>query len=175
MLEALRRVPSPSVGEILRVFYRLYARCFDKPRWGDKTPVYVLQIEALKAALPEARFVHIIRDCRAVVASIRQLWFSLSDDPSVIAARWVHYVQEGRRQGAKIPHYRELRFEELVRRPEEVLRALCPFLDLQFEPGMLAYQRRAARRLESLQSVVHPSGRIVATASERQAALRRVG
>ncbi|HSJ17650.1 MAG TPA: sulfotransferase, partial [Solirubrobacterales bacterium] len=37
--------------------------------------------------------------------------------------------------------YLELRYEDLVARPEPMLRAVCGFLDLEFDPGMLGYHR----------------------------------
>src|ERR1700690_3434691 len=38
--EELRRIEPFDVGEGLRAFYRLYARNQNKPRYGDKTPLY---------------------------------------------------------------------------------------------------------------------------------------
>ena len=65
-----------SVAEGYRAFYRLYAARFNKRRWGDKTPVYSLHLNAIEAVLPEAHFVHLIRDGRDVALSWRQTWFS---------------------------------------------------------------------------------------------------
>src|SRR5215212_10239302 len=48
------------------VFYSEYARRFDKPRWGDKTPPYLDRIAEVGRAYPAAHFIHIIRDGRDV-------------------------------------------------------------------------------------------------------------
>ncbi|HKO60953.1 MAG TPA: sulfotransferase, partial [Pyrinomonadaceae bacterium] len=54
------------VSEAIRTFYRTYARRFGKSRWGDKTPAYCLHMRDIERILPEARFIHIIRDGRDV-------------------------------------------------------------------------------------------------------------
>ena len=58
-----------TVSEGYRTFYRLYASRFTKRRWGDKTPVYCHHLETIAAVLPEAHFIHIIRDGRDVSIS----------------------------------------------------------------------------------------------------------
>jgi len=45
-------------------FYQLYASRFAKPRWGDKTPSYCHHMQNIEEVLPEAHFIHIIRDGR---------------------------------------------------------------------------------------------------------------
>src|SRR5436190_6019686 len=75
------------VSEGVRAFYRLYAERFGKARWGDKTPYYNGHIDKVEALLPEARFIHMIRDGRDVALSIRGLWFAPGDDMASIARR----------------------------------------------------------------------------------------
>jgi hypothetical protein len=64
------------IPEGYRVFYRLYAERFGKFRWGDKTPLYCLELNTIRNILPEARFIHIIRDGRDAALSLRRMWFS---------------------------------------------------------------------------------------------------
>src|SRR5690606_22924870 len=56
----------------IRALYGLYAERHGKPRWGDKTPAYVRRMRLIAAALPEARFVHLVRDGRDVLLSRRR-------------------------------------------------------------------------------------------------------
>lgn len=65
---ALFEHPCDCADAIRRVF-ALYAYRQGKPRYGDKTAVYVLSIAVLAHVFPEARFVHIIRDGRDVALS----------------------------------------------------------------------------------------------------------
>jgi hypothetical protein len=172
LLQALGQGHPLSAGEAIRIFHRLYGARFGKTRWGDKTPFYVTRIDALAAALPEAVFLHVIRDCRAVVASLRDLWFAPSRDPAEIAGAWVQTIGEGRRLGSRVQRYHEVSYETLVRHPEAELRRICRLLELPFEPAMLAYHRRAAARLAEAQTVTRASGEIVATGDQRRACQR---
>ena len=67
---AARRCPKLEPGPAVRAFYEAYAARAGKPRWGEKTPRYVLKMPLIQAALPEARFVHVIRDGRDVALSV---------------------------------------------------------------------------------------------------------
>lgn len=131
----------------LRTFYGLYAERHGKPRWGDKTPIYVEHMPAIAAALPEARFVHVIRDGRDVALSrIRR---ALDEPPAVdrIAKNWRRRIRDARKQARKLDHYLEVRYEDLVTATEPTLRRVCELIELPYEPAMLDYHRHAAERL----------------------------
>jgi len=137
-----------SVADGYRAFYRTYAARFGKGRWGDKTPMYCLHVSSIEAVLPEARFVHIIRDGRDVALSLREMWFSPGHSMEAQADHWRSCVSTARQQGAACQHYMEVRFEELIEHTEGVLRSLCEFIDLPYSPEMLAYHLRTPGRLE---------------------------
>ena len=137
-----------SVADGYRAFYRTYAARFGKGRWGDKTPMYCLHMSSIEAVLPEARFVHIIRDGRDVALSLREMWFSPGHSMEAQADHWRSCVSTARQQGAACQHYMEVRFEELIEHTEGVLRSLCEFIDLPYSPEMLAYHLRTPGRLE---------------------------
>jgi hypothetical protein len=134
-------------SDAARLCYSLYAARHGKPRYGDKTPMYVLKMDQLEQLLPEARFVHIIRDGRDVALSMRPRPFAPGKDMTSIAAQWRDWVSTGRLIGPNVSHYMEVRFEALVREPEIELRAVCDFLELEFEAGMLGYPDAAYDRL----------------------------
>ena len=73
------RLGDQGAADALRAVYGAYAARHGKPRWGDKTPGHLAHMGALSHALPEARFIHIIRDGRDVAASIRGLPFAPGD------------------------------------------------------------------------------------------------
>jgi hypothetical protein len=151
VLELIERPTPWSLADALRAIYRALAAREGKRRWGDKTPGHVGCMPALAALLPEAHFVHLIRDGRAVAASVRGLPFAPGDGSiEAIADDWRDQIVAGRAAAAAVPHYRELRYERLVREPEPTLRELCVFLELEFADPMLRSHEFARRRLEQL-------------------------
>lgn len=123
--EQLLAIEPFDVGDGLRAFYRLYAARFGKARWGDKTPSYSGHLVAIHAMLPEARFIHLIRDGRGVAESWRRMWFAPGKDMDTLAAAWQGCIREARRQSTLVPHYLELRYESLVRDPRGALEEVC--------------------------------------------------
>jgi hypothetical protein len=141
--------PPPSgLADAVRRVFALYARLSGKPRYGDKTPRYVLHITQLANLFPEARFVHIIRDGRDVTMS--QMEKSWGANNAVEGALiWTERVMAGRQAGRMLgpTRYHEIQYERLLDDPEGAARSLCEFIDVQFDPTMLRYyeQRRVAR------------------------------
>jgi hypothetical protein len=151
----------------LRAFYALYAEREGKVRCGDKTPVYVKIMPRIEALLPEAHFIHLIRDARPTVLSWRQAWFAPSQDAATLAAEWAAYVVAGRGAAPQLAHYLEVRYEDLVLRPEAALRAVCAFLALDYEPEMLDYAARGQVRIDSLLPRSSVDGKLVISRDER--------
>lgn len=133
----------PYVDAISAV-YEAYAESKGKPRWGDKTPRYVMEISLLAQLFPDARFVHLIRDGRNVALS----YVSVSFGPNSIsraAAVWAERVSAGCTSGRALTpgRYIEIRYEDLVEDLEGEAKDLCEFLALDFDPGMLDYTEKA--------------------------------
>ncbi len=160
LASAFREQPRFDLGAGLRACYRLYAAAHGKDRYGDKTPGHSTRMEVLARTLPEAHFIHIVRDGRDVAASLRGLSFAPGDGGiAAIAAEWRDTLWRVRRAAARVPHYAEIRYERLVAEPEAVLRELCDFLELCFDQAMLQAHERAAERLAELRSAeIGPDG-----------------
>ena len=152
----------------LRCFYRLYAGRFGKARWGDKTPGYTNHLRAIQELLPEARFVHVIRDGRDVALSSRDLWFGPGADLEAQASNWLWRIREARQQGQGCTHYLEVRYEDLVVDTRVVLERVCRFLELPYDPIMEAYHHTAAARLNELGDRRYPNGSIMVPAERRR-------
>lgn len=165
--EELLRVEPFDVRDGVRAFYRLYARTRGKARWGDKTPTYSWHIRDLHEMLPEARFVHILRDGRDVAVSLRPLWFSPGESMETLADYWVRQIADARAQGLGQPFYLEVRYEDLIADPVRELRRICGFLDLPYDAGMLAYHQTARRRLEEAETRRGHDGGVIITKEER--------
>ena len=150
LAEAFARLSPFTLADGLRAFYGLYAAKFGKPRWGEKTPFYGRRMPAIEAVLPEAHFLHVIRDGRDVALSLRPLWFSPGEQIEAQAQNWLTKVSAIRAGGRRCRHYLEVRYEDLVLDTESVLRRICEFIALRYDPRMLLYHENAQDRLDEL-------------------------
>lgn len=155
LMQGLEALKVFSVSEAIRTFYRLYAARNGKKRWGDKTPFYLDCMTEIRDLLPEAHFIHIIRDGRDTALSFRGLWFGPGSDIEDAARHWVKKITDARAQSLHLPHYLEVQYEKLVREPSFVLEKISTCLQIDYNPEMLHYYRHARDRLAE---IVQPFG-----------------
>lgn len=135
-----------SYQDLLNAMFRELARRHGKSRWGDKTPSYVSRIPLLRKLFPDAQFIHLVRDGRGVAVSMRQMRWWGEHNILTCAARWSNRVRSARTAGSWLAEdYLEIRYEDLVRNPEAVLRRTCHFLGEDFDPVMLDHHESAVR------------------------------
>lgn len=125
-----------SGGDFLRILMGEIAKNQGVRRWADCTPEHLLAIPQIKSEIPEALFIHIIRDGRDVALSlakqhwIRPLPWHKGQDVFVAGLFWEWIVSKGRTFGERLgDEYLEVRFEDLVRSPRETLSAIGRFVD----------------------------------------------
>jgi Sulfotransferase family len=167
--ERMERHDPLTPGDAIRSFYEAYAAGEGKPRWGDKSPPYTWKSLRIQRALPEAHFVHIIRDGRDVALSLSEVSWG-TGDVTVAAEKWVSELRRARKRAARLARgtYMELRYEDLVSDPEPVLRKVAEFVDLPWDEGMLDYHRHAEQRMSrEMGRTLKPLGGGTITASER--------
>ncbi len=144
--ERINALHPVTAADSIRAFYMIYAEREGKSRYGDKTPGYVKEMRRIQRVLPEARFVHIIRDGRDV--SLSHLRMNWGPETYAESARlWRNRIRKARKMAPSVNHYMEIRFEDLVADTEGILRRVCDFIDLEFDPVMLDYHERAEGRL----------------------------
>lgn len=134
-----------SFPAVIDAFNAAYAAAKGKRRWGSKDPGDMRRIHLIDEWFPQSRFVHIVRDGRDACASLVAQDFG-PDDLLSCADAWREEVWWVRRIGRLLgtARYYELRYEDLVTDPEAVLRPLCAFLSLEFDPAMLSYHSRVS-------------------------------
>jgi hypothetical protein len=134
----------------IRAFFELYAEREGKPRWGDKTPNYIKRMQQIERWIPEARFIHMVRDGRD--AALSRFKRVLKEPPPMetVAERWVRKIEGARADGAELGHYMEVQYEELVRDTETQLRRVADFLELPWSDLMLRYYENAEERLAEM-------------------------
>lgn len=106
----------------------------------EKTPGHLAEHKLIKRLFPESKFLHIVRDPRAVVASLlaagKQPWgFWAPKDPSGAAQLWLDCARiakdELRGYGDDC---REVRYEELSQDTNSVLCSIHEWMDLPVKP-----------------------------------------
>lgn len=174
LLERLRHIKPLNAPDSIRAFYGLYAASTEKERWGDKTPRYVTSLAKLGRAVPEARFVHMIRDGRDVALSTNRRLVELRGSrpvpPERMAKRWRHRILNARSVTQIQGRYMEIRYEDLVRDTEPALKGVCDFVELDWDPVMLSYHERAADRLQEMNRERQRGSRRTLTGEERMQA-----
>jgi hypothetical protein len=126
----------PTLGSALGIVFRAYAERFDRPRWGDKRPHYHSHIETLMRLFPDAQIVHVVRDPRDCVASLKRMpWWRRGTYHAVSA--WAHSILHTDAAVRRWPGVvTRVAYERLVADPETELRALCAALNEEYDPAM---------------------------------------
>lgn len=112
----------------------------DIQAWCEKTPKNVMHFpELLDRFGRETRLIHLVRDGRDVVTSIHP---RAPDVCWVGPERWKNDVKAGLRY-AMHDQVLTLRYEDLIRDSERVLRRLCNFVGLDYGPWFHSYPATA--------------------------------
>jgi hypothetical protein len=166
--ERLEGYEELGLGDPARAFFEAYAAREGKPRWGDKSPPYAWKGPRIQRGLPEAHFVHLIRDGRDVALSLGEVSWG-PDDVAEAAGKWVSELTRARKRARRLRRgtYMEARYEDLVTDPEPVLRRVSEFVALPWDDAMLDYHRRAEQRMRTEIRELRPLGGGTITAEER--------
>lgn len=124
-------------GDFIRMTMDEITREQKAVRWAVYDPDNVLHIARVKRDIPDALFIHIIRDGRDIALSLKTMggfkplpWDRGKRSLLATAAYWRWMVRRGRENGRSIPNdYIEVRYEDLVWKPRETLAQLSNFLD----------------------------------------------
>lgn len=106
---------------------------------GDKSPRIHYFMPELLTILPNTKFIHLIRDGRAVAVSRKRR----ADKNLLLGAQeWVDSNVLGMSNEALVGKgtYLFVKYEDLLTSPEKTLREICEFLKLDFEIGILSDQ-----------------------------------
>lgn len=125
-----------SGGDFLRIVMGELAHRAGVQRWVVRDCDNIMYMPAIKREIPDALFVHVVRDGRDAALSMRKqhgapprLWVR-DRELLVWALLWQWTVRKGRRYGQQFPaDYIEVRYEDLVQHPEKTLSVLGEFLD----------------------------------------------
>lgn len=110
-------------------------------RWAVYDPDNVLYVSEIKKDIPDALFVHIVRDGRDIAVSLQKMgefrpipWNRKPASLEATALYWKWMVQHGRNHGRMFPSdYIEVRYEELVTSPQQALQKLSQFVGQELD------------------------------------------
>jgi hypothetical protein len=154
-----------SGGDFIRVVMDSVTTRQQMQRWAVYDPDNVQHAERVKRDIPNALFVHIIRDGRDIALSLKKMggfaplpWDRGQKDSLVATSLyWEWMVRKGREHGGKFRgDYIEIRYEDLITNPEATLDRVGSFLDHDLDYGRI--QRTGLGRLSETNSSFREEG-----------------
>jgi hypothetical protein len=106
-----------------------------KSRWGEKTPAHYAYIDKLLEWYPNARILYVVRDPRAVAASMKNVPWG-GNRVIAYSTRWKDSIKHLKKW---VCDYRVLKvqYEHFVINPEKYLRQICSFIGEDFQSQLL--------------------------------------
>lgn len=133
-----------TLSHILHHIYSRFAleKGFEGKRWGDKTPINTIYANKILKVFPEAQFVFMERDPRDVVCSYVKA--GLYENYESPARFWRACKDMSVKLQKKLPADQLLfvKYEDLVRRPEQQVQQICDFLGIKYSPELLNYWQK---------------------------------
>ncbi|MEM7198716.1 MAG: sulfotransferase [Planctomycetota bacterium] len=119
-----------------RVFRRVTAVLPSARAVVEQTPENIEFASLIQRLYPDAYFLHMVRDPRAVFSSWRkslQTWAKHNEfvsSPVQVARKWCEYDERGHELAAQTERYRLVRYEDLLANGPEMLEELCAWVGL---------------------------------------------
>ncbi|WP_136809830.1 sulfotransferase family protein [Desulfosediminicola flagellatus] len=139
---------------LLAYFFKYAAEKNGKTICGDQTPSHVFNTEDILELFPNAKFINIVRDPRAVLLSQKNKWKAAKKmgqpisevvrtffnyHPITTSVLWKKGIEAGKQAKSDLPPNTiyTVKFEQLLEESESVLQELCNFIEVDIENGML--------------------------------------
>lgn len=157
-----------------------YADHVGKPRWGEKTPYNLFYIEQIVADFPDAQIVFITRDGRDASAEFLQASFGPTNIYAA-AELWRMGQEAVKPWRERLPpdQWYDIRYEDLVRRPEDELKKLCEFLQEDYVDELLGFHltptAQGRGRTKDNAALAHPISDRYIGRYKRELSLREQG
>jgi len=129
-----------SFPDIIKIIYYCCESPFPKNEiriLGDKSPIHSLYGRELRLIFPGARFIHLIRDYRANLASMSNHDI-FPAGVSTIVLMWNKSAKQIGSLSRRYPaQYIMVRYEDFVSEPVKYTAEICRFLEVPFMPSIL--------------------------------------
>ncbi len=125
-----------NIKENIHHFCRSVTEEQNKKIYGDKCLSIADDLPQLAMIFPNARFIHLVRDGRAVAKSIRDRAYS---DIYLGINEWKREIVRTKILAEMLDKdkFMEIRYEDILRNPKDSFENICDFLSIPFEPSML--------------------------------------
>ncbi len=134
-----QQLPRARVSEAFRAIMKAAAARHGKPRYGEKSPLNVNQLERIFADFPDARVINIMRDPRATIVSYTRVpWGS----DCLAACSWT-CRQQYKSLEPYFDRMHELTLEELLASPRSTLAAVLDFIGEPWDDAVLDHVNHA--------------------------------
>lgn len=131
-------------GALFGLLLEMFARSRGARIAGEKTPNHLLYMPTIERFFPEARFIHLVRDPRAVVNSWRDVPWSTGHVVGD-AFVWRRYMATARQNPPGDPNrLLVVRYENLIETTGKTLDGVCDFLAIQRRPELANYHEHGA-------------------------------
>jgi len=112
--------------------------------WGDKTPKNSQFIDHIQALFPKAKYIHLIRDPRAVFASYIKSGLASKksmNEADYIVWFWLkaHGTIEKNKKNLGKECFLVIHYEDLIRQPKSTMQSVCDYLGVDFQESMLKF------------------------------------
>ncbi len=127
---------SSNIRDLIQKSIDLKLEKENKQLWGDKSPNLEHFLKDIRFLMPQCKILHIVRDGRAVAYSMST---RSSRNLLLSAQKWF----EGNIRGLVNQdiigkeYYKIIRYEDLISKPELVMRSVCEFLNIDFHSAIL--------------------------------------
>lgn len=123
---------------VLEVLVKYYSNKLDYPLaiWGDKSNNYIIHVKLIKEHFPNAKFIHIIRDVRDASLSSNKAW---GTNIYRYSQRWFNDINQITKDldSISVHDYIEIKYEELLKHPDKIIKRCVDFLELEFLTNLL--------------------------------------
>lgn len=135
LAEWLRQQPA-SLSAVFGAIPEVFRRKCGAARWVEKTPNHLSRVATIRQVFPQARIIRIVRDPRAVAVSLQRVPWGPSDYHAALGLWW-KFDSISEAFFASDRWATTVRYEDLLRAPEDSLRGLCDFIGEDYESRMI--------------------------------------
>ena len=140
--EVARACRERSTVGIFGAIMDMYARARGVTAWACKSMQYSQYVDSIEHYFTKPLYLYLYRDVRDVTLSFSRAVVG-EKHPYFVAKRWARLQRSAHRVRQLVGPERlfPIRYEELISNPEPLLRSMCTFLGIDFEPRMMEFYR----------------------------------